>query len=344
MRKIILFAVLAAALLVTGGGVLYAQRGTQAETLEVKIASPLPRDSLWGRTLDRLAADWNRITNGQVRPRVLHGGTEGGESKMHLSLASNTIQAAVFTSFGLSYIAPSVLTMSTPFLVRNEAELNAVMNEVQGDLEAMLNSGDYFIVAWSRAGFVNIFSRDPVFTPDDLKKIRIASNSEAEDMNNSFRSMGFQIVETDWTDVGPKLNAGTITAVYQTSAAVAATQIHRNLRNMLSVNIAPVLGGIIINQVTWRRIGTLNPRYQQELLRSARQIAQGLDESMQKTEADAIASMTRDGLRVNRPNTAQEQLWQNEIEKVMPSLLENTYDRQLLQKINNILARHRGGR
>ena len=263
---------------------------------------------------------------------------------MHLSLASNNIQAAVFTSFGLSYIYPPILTMSAPFLIRTQAELDVVMDEVQGDLEAQFNSSDYYIVTWSKAGFVNVFSRDPVFTPDELRRQRIASNAEAADMNTTFKTMGFQVVDTDWTDVGPKLATGAIAAVYQNPAGIAAFQLHTHMKNMLSVNLAPILGGIVINQVTWRRIGALDPRYQQELVRATRQIAAGLDESMQKTVNDAISSMARDGLKVNTPSSSQEQLWYSEIERVIPSLLEGTYDKELYHKVSDILTRYRRGR
>ena len=344
MRRIFFFtAILAALIAGPGRGTLFAQRGgrAQGETMEVKIASPLPKESPWGRTLDKIAAEWSRITNGQVRVRVLHGGTEGGESKMRLSMASNTIQAGVFTSFGLSAIYPPIMTMSAPFLIRSNDELNAVMKEVQKDIEDKFNSGDNFIVAWSKAGFVNIFSKDPVFVPDDLRKQKIASNSEAEDMNTAFKTMGFQVVETDWTDVGPKLATGAVMALYQSPAGIAAFQLHTYLKNMLSMNIAPILGGIVINQVTWKKIGSLNPKYQQDLLRATRHIAEEFDETMQKTVNDAINSMTREGLKVNRPSPEQEQIWFSDVERVIPTLLGTTYDRDLYQKINNALIKFR---
>lgn len=346
MFKKLLFVIIFAVLVFgTGTGVLFAQRGGRAgETMEVKIASPLPKESPWGRTLDRIAVEWNRITNGQVRLRVLHGGSEGGEAKMRLSLASNTIQAAVFTSFGLNSINPAIITMSAPFLIRNDNELNAVMKEVEKDLEARLNSGDFFMVAWSKAGFVNIFSKEPVYVPDDLKKLKIASNSEADDMNTAFKSMGFQIVDADWIDVGQKLATGAVMAVYQSPAGIAAYGIHTTLNNMLTVNLAPILGGIVMNQVTWKKIGELNPRYQTELLRSTRRIAEEFDGTMQKTINDAVTTMSREGLKVNRPTPAQEQLWFDEINRVSPSLMGSTYDRALYQKITDVLIKYRAGR
>ena len=341
MRKIFLLTLV---FVLLGTGSLFAQRGTRAaDVIEVRIASPLPQQSPWGRTLDRLAAEWSRITNGQVRLRVLHGGTEGGESRMQMSLASNSIQAAVFTSFGLSEINPAVMTMSVPFLIRNERELDAVMNEVEAELEAGMNRGDFFLLAWSRAGFVNFFSREPVFTPDDLRRQRIVSQPDATDINAAFRSMGFQVFETDWLDAGPRLATGASLAAYQNPAVIAAFQFHTVLRNMLSLNIAPVLGGIVMNQVTWRRIGELNPRFQTELMRVTRQMATELDRTMARTVNDAVQSMAREGLNVNRPSPAQEQLWFNEAERAMPSLLGTVYDRDLYNRITEILRRVRGG-
>jgi len=73
MRRIVIFLAFAAVLMFTAE-TLFAQRGGRGQELEVKIGSPLPRESLWGRTLDRIAAEWSRVTNGQVRLRVIHGG------------------------------------------------------------------------------------------------------------------------------------------------------------------------------------------------------------------------------------------------------------------------------
>jgi TRAP-type C4-dicarboxylate transport system substrate-binding protein len=263
---------------------------------------------------------------------------------MLISLSSNTIQAAVFTSFGLSAISPEIMTLSAPFLIRNEEELDTVLETLQDDLEARINRTDYFIIAWSKAGFVNVFSKDPVFVPDDLRKQKIATNADATDLNTAFKTMGFQLVETDIVDVGTKLATGNIMAAYQNPAGVAAYHLHNYLKHMLSINIAPILGGIIINQVTWRKIGELNPQYQGEILRVTRRIATELDASMQKTTADAINTMRRGGLMVNQPTPAQEQMWFDDVERVIPILLGTTFNRDIYEKINSVLIRQRNRR
>jgi len=340
MRKVLILAIIASVLIAPS---LFAQRGNRAgEAIEVKLASPLPKESPWGRTLDKIASEWSRITNSQVRLNVRHGGIEGNEKKMQLSLASDIIQGAIFTSFGLSVIEPGVMTLSIPFLIRSESELAAVLQEMQPDLERRFNKGNYFILAWSKSGFVNIFSKDPVYTPEDLRKIKIASNSEATEMNTVFKTMGFQIIECDWSEAGNKLSAGAVSAVYQSPAAIASLQLQSILKNMLSINIAPIMGGIVLNQVTWKKIGDLNPRYQQELLDVTRKIANEFDNSLPKTVNDAITTMKRSGLKVNPATPAQEQMWATEVERATASLLGTTFDRELYQRITSILTRIRG--
>ncbi|MDR1177512.1 MAG: TRAP transporter substrate-binding protein DctP [Spirochaetaceae bacterium] len=321
---------------------LFAQRGRgSSQSVEIKIASPVPENSLWGASLNRIAAEWTRISGGQVRVRVLHGGTEGGEAKMRSSLDANQIQAAVFTTFGLSAINPAVITLSCPFLIRDDAEFDLVMREVQGDFEERINNTtQYVIMAWSKAGWVNVFSRDPVLVPDDLRRHRLATNAEASDLNTVFKTMGFQLVETDIVDVAAKMASGAITAVYQSPASVAAYRLYTNLRNMASINIAPFLGGIVMNRVTWEKI---DPRHREEMIRVTRRIASELDASMQRTSDDALRVMNRSGLVINRLSAAQERLWADEVERALPSLLGTIFDRDIYQKIDAIVRRYRNG-
>jgi TRAP-type C4-dicarboxylate transport system substrate-binding protein len=127
--------------------------------------------------------------------------------------------------------------------------------------------------------------------------------------------------------------------VYQSPAAVAAYRLHLTLRNMASINIAPFLGGIVMNKVTWEKI---EPQYREELLRATRRIAAEMDASMQRTSENALSVMSRSGLTVNRLTPAQEQLWTNEVERTLPSLLGTTFDRAIYEKIDAILTQRRG--
>ena len=341
-RSPMLFA-LAICILFLMPAVLFAQRGSrsQGDVIEVRLASPLPRNSDWGRALDRLAGEWARVTNNQVLLRVLHDGIEGGDAKMLSSLSTDNIQAALFASFGLAEICPSIMTLSVPFLIGDDAELDLVLKDVLPVFEAQINRTNFAVLAWSKGGWVNIFSKDPVVVPDDLRRQKLATNPESVDLNTAFKTMGFQLVETETNDVGPKLASNMISAIYQTPAAIAPLMLQRSLGNMLEMPISLFMGAIVMNRVTWNKLG---PERQRDITMVTQRVTDEFDTRMPRIAEDAIKAMQRDGLKVNTVSANQKELWRAEIVKVMPSLLGTTFDRDMYQRINTILERSRARR
>ncbi|MCL2557747.1 MAG: TRAP transporter substrate-binding protein DctP [Treponema sp.] len=337
----LIFAVIFGFLFLAPGAVFAQRGGAASETIEIRIASMLPRNSDWGRSLDRIAAEWARVTNNTLRTRVIHDGLEGSEARMLSSLNTNHLQAALFSSLGLAHIVPEVMNLSVPFMIGNEAELDLVLREILPLLEQKASSSTNFvIITWSRGGWVNIFSREQVLAPDDLRRMRVASSSETENMNTVFRGMGFTLVDGEPNDMAPMLASGAISALYTAPAAIAPFGLHRTVGHMLDMPIAPFMGGLVMNRVTWDRLG---PERQRAIIDVTRRIALEFDAAMPRTTANAISAMQRDGLRVNRPTPAQQALWRGEVERAMPPLLGNTFDRDMHNRINAILERARSG-
>lgn len=316
----------------------FAQRGSaRAEVINIRFASPLPRSSDWGRTVDRMAADWERVTNNNVRVVVNHDGREGSEQKMLSSLSSDAIQVALFTSAGISEICPAIMNLSVPFMIRNESELDLVLQNVLPDIERRVRN-EFVILAWSKGGWVYVFSKEVVLTPDDLKRQKLGTTPELRDMNTVFRTMGFQLLETDWVSVGTRLATNMINSVYVIPAIVAPMQLHRNLNHMLELPIAPVMGAIVMNRVTWNK---LTVAQQQEIVKVTKRIATDFDASVARTEAGAILAMGRDGLNVNKPSQSQQDMWSKDLQNALPSLIGPIFDRDLYNRINSILERSR---
>jgi len=320
---------------------VYAQRGSAAgNVINIRFASPLPRSSEWGRALDRMASDWEKATNNKLRVVVSHDGREGDESKMISSLYSNAIQVGVFTSGGMMDICPSVMNLSIPFMIKNENELDLVLN----DMLPLINNRvkkDFVVLAWSKGGWIYIFSKEKVLTPDDLRKQRLSTSPELRDMNTVFRTMGFQLVETDFTNMGSKLASNAINAIYIIPASVAPLGLHKSLSHMLDVPIAPILGAIVMNRITWDKLSAAN---QQDLIKATKKIALEFDASEVKAETNAIAAMGNDGLSINKPNQTQQDMWSNDLKNAMPSLVGPIFDRDLFNRLNSILDKARSGK
>ncbi|MDR2313966.1 MAG: TRAP transporter substrate-binding protein DctP [Spirochaetaceae bacterium] len=332
-KKMVLF-VLAAALL---GVRAYAQRPPRQ--IVIKLASMVPENTQWGQALNKLAAEWSRVSNGEVRLQVYANGTQGSEDAVLQKLNMNTIQAAVLTSFGLNKIAPDILTLSCPFLIRNDAELTEVLKTVKKDFEAQINSQNYFSLALIRGGWIKFFSREPVFVPVDLKNQKVGSIPSEPELAQAFRIMGYQVVMVDQNRLLIALRGGSIDAVYQSPIAAAGFQYFGAAKNMASINIAPFMAGIVFNKHAWQSIPD---RYKNELVRVTQRIGGEIENSLLKLENDAIRQMKNYGLVENQISSRQQQEWYNDMTRAIPNLLGNTFNRAMYTKIDGILRSYRG--
>jgi len=326
---------LALALLISASQA-FAQR-----TVTIKMSTPVPENTPWGAFLNQLAADWKKITNGEVELIIYHNGVAGSEKEVVRNLRVNQLQAAVLSTFGLYEISPEIMTLSCPFLIRNDDELDVVLAELKGELEERINSKGYFTLCWARVGWVKFFSKQPIFVPEDLKKQKLGTNADQEELAQAFKTMGFQMVPVARNDILISLNSNMVDAVFQSPVAVGSTQIFGLAKNMASINVAPFIGAIVFNQRAWRAIPE---RYRAQLIAVTRKAEAELDVSVRGLEEEMIKTMGNYGLKVNVQSPEQEKLWFDEIGRAVPNLVGTLYDRNIYGRIETILRSFRGGR
>jgi TRAP-type C4-dicarboxylate transport system substrate-binding protein len=317
-------------------GPVFAQR-----TITIRMASVVPEDTPWGHFINRIAEEWRRITNGEVNVIIYHNGTAGTEEAVVQNLGVNQLQAGVLSTFGLTEIAPEVMTLSCPLFIRNDDELDLVLGDVKTELENRINSKGFYTLAWSRVGWIKLFSKAPIFTPSDLKKQKLGTNVDYDKLNQIFKSMGFQMVPAPQKDLLINLSSPMIDAIYQSPIAVGGAQLFGVVKNMASINIAPFMGAIIINRRAWNSIPD---KYKTSLIEAARKEEIELDKVVREFEDKMIKTMGNYGLVVNQLSPAQEQIWYDEADRVMPSMMGTFSDRVLFTRIQNILNEHRAGR
>jgi TRAP-type C4-dicarboxylate transport system substrate-binding protein len=315
---------------------LFAQR-----KLTIKLASIVPENTPWGAALNRMVSDWSRISEGQVELVVYHGGVRGEESAILQQLKSNAIQAAVFTSVGLNQISPEVMTLSMPLLIRNDAELNAVLGELKPELERHINDQDFYMLSWAKSGWIKIFSKTQVFEPAELKRLKLGAPPDMPSMIRAFSAMNYRLENLPINDTLMALNSGKVDAIYSSPIYVAGLQIFTTAKYMMSINVAPIMGGIVMNkQREYRALTRLS--YWPQLLASAQRIGREIDTSIGQLEDTAMKTMRGYGLVVSSISPDQEKLWYADVEEATPALLKSKiFDMALYDKINAILLRFR---
>ena len=315
---------------------VFAQR-----TITIKMASPVPENTPWGQFFNQLAVDWSRITNGQVELIVYHSSVAGSEKEVVRNLRVNQLQAAVLSTLGLYEIAPEVMTLSCPFLIRDDEELDMVLGDLKSDLEGKINGKGFFTLAWARIDWIKFFSKQPIFVPADLKKQRLGIHADQEEMGLAFKAVGFQMIPFARDNVLVALNSNMVDAVFSSPAGVGSAQIFGLAKNMASINVAPFVGAIVFNQRAWRAIPE---KFRAQLIEVTKKGEAELERSMRGMENELMKVMANYGLIVNRLSPEQEQMWYDEFSKTIPSLVGTLYDRDIYRRIENMLRSRRAGR
>jgi TRAP-type C4-dicarboxylate transport system substrate-binding protein len=232
------------------------------------------------------------------------------------------------------------MSISYPFLIRNDAELNAVMERLKPALDARMQQNGFITLAWAHAGWIKVFSKTPVFTPSDLRRLKIATGSE-EEMLQAFRIMGYQMVATNLNQLISDLNSGRVDALYQSPIYAAGGQVFGIAKNMMDINVAPFMGGILINDIAWRRIPD---KYKNDLLAICKQIEKEIESSIINLETEAITVMGNHGLQINRPTDQQRQQWYDDTARYENRLVGPVFSRDYYNRINAVLTEYRRGR
>jgi TRAP-type C4-dicarboxylate transport system substrate-binding protein len=322
-------------LLFFSAGPLFAQRRMPP----IRLASLVPENTPWGAAINRMAADWGRATNGEVQVIVYHNATAGDEPEVLRKLRLNDIQAAVFTSVGLSSLMPEVMAISYPFLIRNDDEFDEVMGKLRTDLDSRIQRNGFVTLAWAHAGWIKFFSKAPILVPNDLRRMKLGTGSE-EEMIQAFRIMGYQITPTTLSSILTDLNSGKIDAIYQSPVYAGGSQVFGVAKNMANINVAPFMGGILMNETAWRRIPD---RHKNQLLAICKQMEREIESSIHNLENDTIVTMRRYGLQVNDLSAQQMQEWYADTGRFENMLVGHVFNREYYTKINAILAEYRRG-
>lgn len=306
-----------------------------------RIGSAAPENSPWGRTLNRLAAEWREISEGRVRVQVFHNAIAGDEADMVRKMRIGQLQAVVMTNVGISNFSEGLLTLSMPFLIRNQDEYDHVFEEVEPILEAQVEDDGFRVLAWSTAGWLYFFTDEPIRTPDELRGLKLAANPEEMELVRAYQLMGYQPIAVPYTERLAALANGMVNSYLTVPLLAAGFQWFGATPNMLDMEVGPAPGAIIMSDRAYRRL----PReHRDEMLEVAREVTKGLNDDILELEQTAIDTMVDHGLSIIEPTRAEVDTWISEVEESYDVMLGTVFDEPMYERIRESLRAYRNGR
>ncbi|MFP4375563.1 MAG: TRAP transporter substrate-binding protein DctP [Spirochaetales bacterium] len=304
----------------------------------IRIGSSAPENSPWGRALNRLAVEWREASNGRVRVQVFHNSIAGQEADMIRKMRIGQLQAIVITNVGLSSFSDQVMTLSMPLLIRNEAEYDYVFERVREELEEDIEDDGFRVMAWSSAGWIYPFGAQPIRTPDDMQRLKLAVSPEEQDLIKAYQLMGYQPVSISFQERLTGLVNGMANGHLSVPLLAAGFQWFGPTPYMLDLKIAPAPGAILLSERAYRRL----PRdSRDELMAIARRMSDDLNGEIAELERTAIETMQEYGLTILEPNEAERELWVEELQSSYDVMLGLVFHDQMYRRISEHLDEFR---
>ncbi len=284
----------------------------------IKLATLAPTGSSFHKSLLAMREAWRKASNGAIDLVIYPDGKLGGEADTVGLMSVDSIQAAMLTAVGLSDIEPGVAGLqSLPMGFHNFAEVDYVGTKLQPLLEQDLAKKGFVVLFWSDAGWVRFFATKPIATPDDLRKLKLFTWAGSSDEVGIYRSLGFNAVPLETTDVLPGLQTGLIEAAPLPPVFALATQVDTRAPYMLELNWAPLVGACVIRKETWERIPAA---VRVELLKSATRTGQEIKKNGRKEADEAVTAMQKRGLKIIPVTREAEAQWRAAAEKSYPMI------------------------
>jgi TRAP-type C4-dicarboxylate transport system substrate-binding protein len=313
---------------------------TRAETV-IKLATFAPVNSAYHDVLLELAREWRDISKGEVVLRIYSGGVAGDDPDVVRKMRIGQLQAAILILGGLPDIDPRFRAFQMPMMYRDNAEFDHVLRAMRPTLDRLLAQHSFRGLAWADGGWLHIFSRAPVVTPDDLRRQRVFIFAGASPLAEALRDCGFRPVELPATDIHTALQSGMLDAVSAPPLGALSMQWFAQIPHMSTLRWVPLMAGFVITERAWR---ALPERIRPQLAAATERAAARMRTEVRGDADKAVAVMRDHGLAVHEVPAAEVEIWRGEVSRCFAPLIGDYIDGRLVRQIEETLRAYRASR
>ena len=277
----------------------------------LKVATLVPENSSWFRIVKEMGDTWGKVSGGKVKVILYPGGRQGDEPDVVRKMRLGSLQGAVLSSMGLSEIDRSSLALSVPLAFDNDEEVYATLDRIRPQLEGAMDAKGFTVVNWADGGWVRIFARKPVASPDDLRRQRLFTWAGDNQTLEIWRAGGFNVIPAPAPDLGTGLQTGLLDAFLSSPQVVVVTRAYEQARNMTDRKWAIIMTGTVLTKEAWNRIPA---EVRPALLKAAQETGQKLRAEMRASDQRDIQAMQQAGLKLVPLDARNLDLWRKMIE------------------------------
>jgi len=333
-RRIWLAGLLTVVLSVVSGNLRAADKA-----VNLRLGTLAPRGTSYHKSLMAMGDKWKQSSGGAVRLTLFPDGTQGSEADMVGLMQTGNLDAGLLTAVGLSEIEPAVTALqSMPMSFRTLEEVDYVGEKLRPLLEQRLLAKGYVVLFWTDSGWVRFFSKRPVLHPDDLRKHKLFSWAGNVHEYDLWKSTGFNPVSLESAGIAQGLLSGTVDALPTPPFFALAGQLDSQVKYMLELNWAPLVGAAVVRKKSWDRVPAAT---QEALLKIAAEAGRQVKADGRAESESAVTAMAKRGLTVQKVTPDVEAEWRAVVEKVQDRIRGKIVPADMFDEAQRLLKEYR---
>lgn len=307
----------------------------------IKLGTLAPQNSPYYDILRDLAESWAQISDGKFRFRIYAGGVAGDDPDMVRKMRIGQLDAALLAGSGLVEIAPEIKAIQMPMMFSTDEEWDHVRAAMAAKLEKIFAAKGFKVLLWGDAGWVYLFTQQPVVHPDDLKPLRLFVWAGDQDILQAWKDMGYRPVPLAVNEIHSGLHSGLINAYITTPIAALSFQWFALSKEMTGLKWSPLVGALVITEKKWQ---TIPDEIKERLARASREAGERFLDQIRKHNAEAIRVMQQHGLTVHDvpPDALTE--WNKRFRANYPAIMGNTVPPELVAEAERVRDDYRAAR
>ncbi len=305
---------------------------------QIKFATLAPEGSTWMKSMHQMDDEVRARTDNRLGFKFYPGGVQGDEKDVLRKIRIGQLHGGGFTGYGVGAVASDVRVLEMPFMFRNLDELDYVRNGINDQLNQVFDKGGYLNLGWVDVGFVYIFSKKPIATPDELAAARMwiwAGDPLAELF---FKAFGISPIPLAAPDVLTSLQTGVIDSAYSSTLGCIALQWYTRIGYMTDVPITHGLGAALISKKAMRKISPDDLAILEEV---SAPILRELTKKTRVQNLEAIEEMKKEGVQVVEVSDAVKKQFNDTGMGAWDDGSGKLYSAELLEKVKSLLVEYR---
>lgn len=314
-------------------------QAADADPVKIRLGALAPRGTEWHRSLLEIGEKWRAAEGPGAEFIVYGGGSQGGEADMVRRMRVGQLNAAMLTVIGLTEIDPSVGALQKmPLVFRSWKELDYVREKLRPALDQRFLERGFVVLCWGDAGWVRFFSKGPALRPEDYRRMKIFAWAGDAPQSDIMKSLGYQPVALEVSDILPALQTGMVSMVPSTPFWALTLQFYNHAPYMLELDWAPMVGALIVTRKAWDE---MSPAGREALRRAAAKAETELRALSRREHHESVEAMKKRGLKVQALTPEAEAEWRRAAEQMQPLVRGNLVPAEFYDQVQGLLREYR---